>query len=87
MRAYGGDPTAWQPIASGDQTGYVDVDGVPAQGGTIVPGGLLFDAVVVVDGRGYNFALDGNVDHDYFVAMLTTVIFDAASAVDPTAAP
>jgi hypothetical protein len=86
MRAYGGDPSAWQPIAIGDQTGYIDYDGALAQGG-IVPGGLLYDAVVVVDARGYNFTLDGNVDHDYFVAMLATVVFDPAAAVDPNPAP
>lgn len=87
MRAYGGDPSAWHPIAIGDQTGFIAYDGSMAASGTIVPGGLLFDAVVVVDGRGYNFTLDGYVDHDYFAAMLATVVLDPASAVDPTAAP
>lgn len=90
MRAHaprGADPSAWHPIAIGDQTGFIAYDGSMAAGGTIVPGGLLFDAVVVVEGRGYNFTLDGYVDHDYFAAMMATVVLDPASAVDPTAAP
>lgn len=83
----GADPSAWRKVAIGDQTGFIDIEGPSPAGGSIAPGGYGFDALVVVDGRGYNFTLDGYVNYDYFVAIMATVVFDAASAVDPTAAP
>ena len=42
----------------------------------------MYDVVVVVDGRGYNFNIDRLVDRASFEAMLATVTFDAASAAD-----
>ena len=83
----GADPSTWSPTPIGDQVGLIDVDGVPALAGTIVPGGLLFDAVVVIDGRGYNFTMDGQLDHAALAAMLATVALDPDSAHDAAAAP
>ena len=77
----------WPKIAVGDQTGFITWDAAAPGGSTIVRGGHGFDVVVFVDGRAYDFSLDGNVDRDYLAAMLATVVFDPASAVDPTAAP
>ena len=68
------------PIAIGDQTGYVDEDGGPAAGGTVVTGGVIFDAAVVAGGRGYEFTLDGHVSRALFDALLATVSFDPATA-------
>ena len=70
-------------IKIGGETGYVDLDGEPAVGGAIVAGGVIFDAAVVVGGRGYVITMDGILDRAYFQAFLDTVSFDAPSAVDP----
>lgn len=77
-----GVPGTWEPVQMGGQPGYVDTDGIPALGGTIVPGGTLYDAVTVVGGRGYAFTLDGRVDRPLFDALLARVTFDPASAID-----
>jgi hypothetical protein len=69
-------------IAIGDQTGHVDEDGLSAGGGTVETGGVIFDAAVTADGRGYIFIMDGHVDNALFEAVLRTVTFDAANAVD-----
>lgn len=74
--------TCGRQISIGDQVGYVDEDGLSTEGGTVETGGRIFDAAVVVDGRGYIFILDGNVDTALFEALLRTVTFDAASAID-----
>ena len=70
------------PIAIGGATGYVTEDGGSALGGTVTAGGVIFDAAVVVDGRGYEFTLDGHVDRALFDALMASVTFDAAAAVD-----
>ena len=80
--ANGADPSSWPPLTIGGQAGKIDYDGVPAAGGTIAPGGLMYDAVVVVGNRAYNFNMDGNVDRATFDAFLATVVFDPASAAD-----
>lgn len=93
LRAYGAgagapvDLSTWGRIAIGDRQGYVDADGVPALGGTIVPGGRLYDAVVVVDARAYNFTMDGELGHDFFAAVLATVSFHPAAATDAPPSP
>lgn len=70
-------------VRIGAQTGYLDMDGVPAAGGAIVPGrSVTFDAAVVVGGRGYEFTMDGILDRAYFQAFLDTLTFDPASALD-----
>ena len=70
------------PIAIGPATGYVDENGGSASGGTVATGGVIFDAAVVVDGRGYEFTLDGHVDRALFDALMASVTFDASAAVD-----
>lgn len=45
-------------------------------------GGRVFDLVVVVGSRAYNFTMEGNVDHAFLLAMLATVEFDPSSATD-----
>jgi hypothetical protein len=62
----------------GDQVGVMSADGCKAQGATIAPGGLLFDVVVVVDQRAYNFTVDGMTDHAFVEAILATVVFNPA---------
>ena len=69
-------------VAIGNATGHVDEDGLSAQGGTVASGGVIFDAAVSADGRGYIFILDGHVDDALFEAILKTVEFDGPSAID-----
>ena len=59
---------------SPDTTAYIDLDGLPAAGGTIMPGGKIFDVAVAGPGpRAYVFTLDGNVDRAMLDAFLSTV--------------
>ncbi len=74
--------TCGRQIAIGDTVGHVDEDGLSVEGGTVETGGRVFGAAVVVDGRGYIFTLDGHVDTKLFEALLKTVTFDAANAID-----
>ena len=79
-------PQSWEPItiaalqyAPGtldpktDAGAYIDLNGVPAAPGTITPGGKVFDAVVVNNGTGWAFTLDGDVDRQMFDAFLDKV--------------
>ena len=74
-------PASWEKIQIAGVTAYVDVDGILAPGGTIAPGGKIFDAVAVVANAAYAFTLDGNVDRPMFDAFLKTVQFLPASIV------
>ncbi len=90
MTAYanGVSTSSWATVTIGGQAGKITRDGVPAAGGTVAPGGVMFDAVVVVGGRAYNFNMDGIVDRPTFNAFLTTVTFDPPAADDsPAASP
>jgi hypothetical protein len=82
LAAYAGgtDRATWPTIPIGGETGYITSDGVAAAGGTIAPGGRMFDAVVVSGDRAYNFNMDGNVDRPTFEAFLATITLDPASA-------
>jgi len=71
----------------GGQTGTVTLNGCLAAGGGIAPGGVVYDVIVVVDGRGYDFTVDGIVDAAYVQALLATVTFDPASAIDSPPSP
>jgi hypothetical protein len=75
-----GFASAWPSIRIGDKSGYVDLDGVTASQGTIKPGGPVFDAVAVADGRGYEFTLDGDVSRTDFERLLATTVFTSAFA-------
>ena len=48
---------------------------------TISPGGVIFDAVVVVTGHGYEFTLDGT-SIAMFDALLKTVTLSPSDAID-----
>ncbi len=82
--AAGGDVGSWANVAIFGQQGKIDYDGGPAGGGTIAPGGVMFDAVVVAGNRAYNFNMDGRVDRATFEAFLGTVTLDLASSVSLT---
>jgi len=84
--AGGADPTTWPAVDIGGQSGKVDYDGGPAASGTVAPGGVMYDAVVVVGGRAYNFNMDGLIDRPTFEAFLATVTFDPGSAAQPVPA-
>jgi hypothetical protein len=72
LRAYG-IPLDAQPITIDGHEATLVADGAPALGGTVATGGVMFDAVVVVDGRAYNFNMDGLVDRAQFDEILGTV--------------
>ncbi len=71
-------------VAVGDQVGVIRPEqwGTQASGAAVIPGALLYDAAVVVDGRGYDIGIDGAITDPYVRAMLATVAFDPAGAVD-----
>jgi hypothetical protein len=52
-------------------TGLIDLNGCSS---TDMPG-HVYSAAVVIDGRGYSFSMQRQVDHALFVAMLRTVSF------------
>ena len=71
-------PGSWEPVKMSSSGGagmeaYIDLDGPAAQGGTIVPGGKVFDAVAVAGDTAYAFTLDGDVDRPMFDAFMSTV--------------
>jgi hypothetical protein len=82
-----GDPSNWHPVSIGTVDGLIDADGCDAPGAPLGKGGQLFDAVVVFDGRAYDFTMDGQVSHADFVAVLATVTLNPAAAVDTSASP
>lgn len=79
MNAYlASSPPCGSPeqVSVGGQTGTLDANGCP---GAHPFGGLLYDLAVVAGGRGYDFAVEGQVDHAFFLAMLATVTFSPKS--------
>lgn len=84
LAGQGADPTTWPTVTIGGLQGSIDIDGGPAAGGTIAPGGRMFDAVVIAGRLAYNFNMDGNVDRAIFEAFLTTVKLPVVPALDKT---
>jgi hypothetical protein len=86
MTAYanGGDTSSWLAVTIDGQPGKIDYDGGPAAGGTITPGGVMFDAVVVADKRAYNFNMDGKIDRATFDALLAAVTLPVLPTLDKT---
>ena len=82
-----GPPANWLPVEIGTASGLMDADGCVAPGPPFGKGGQLFDAVVIVDGRAYSFAMDGELSRADFAAFLRTVTFDPAAAIEPSQAP
>jgi hypothetical protein len=83
----GFDPAAVDGLPTvmvGDQVGVIRPGqwGVVASSGALFTGDLLYDAAVVVDGRGYDLALDGAITDPYVRAFFAGVTFDPGSAVD-----
>jgi hypothetical protein len=81
-----GDRAAWPPVTVDGASGYLDIEAcpLPADRGFSTPD-LLFEVIVFSGGRVYQIGLDGAVDRGYFDAILATVHFDPASALDPPA--
>ena len=82
-----GPQAQWPHVTIGTGTGLVDANGCVAPGPPFGKGGRLFDAVVIVGGRAYNFAMGGELTYADFVAVLSTVTLGPARAVDPTLSP
>jgi len=73
-----------EQVPVGDRTGTVDLNDCPGQGRL---GGRVSDIAVVAGGRGYNFTMEGQVDHTFWLAMLAGVTFTPQSATDANPAP
>jgi hypothetical protein len=56
-------------LAVAGHAGVIDLNGCNS---TELPG-RIYDVVVVAGGRGYNFSMEGAVDHPFLLAMLATV--------------
>ena len=70
-------------VKVGPETGTVAVNGCVNLGaGGMIPGGRAYVVLLVVGGRAYDIILDGAVDPTYLEAILATVTFDPAAAVD-----
>ena len=81
-----GSPSCGDPeqVPVADEMGTVDLNGCAGQGRL---GGRVFDVAVVSGDRGYNFTMEGEVDHAFFLAMLAAVTLEPASAVDSSSPP
>jgi hypothetical protein len=91
LQAYcGRDPAAdcsnvkgtWPTTNVAGYIGYIDIDGLEASPGTIMPGGKIYEVVVPVQGHAYVFTLDGNVDRAMLDRFLASVDFRPYDAVD-----
>ncbi len=84
----GGAPVPRQATIDG-QVAWLAIDGCSTDGfgGIVTQGGRIFDVYVVKAGRGYDFTLDGNADHAYFMALLDSIRLDPSSAVSATPKP
>jgi|SRR5579864_1233574 len=60
-------------VSVGDQIGLIDGNDCAFDTSHGGYPGRLYDLVVVAGGRGYNFAMEGQVDHAFFLAMLATI--------------
>jgi hypothetical protein len=80
--AAGGDVASWPTVTIDGLPGRIDYDGGPASGGTIVPGGRMFDAVVVSGTFAFNFNMDGNVDRATFDTFLAAVKLPSLPSLD-----
>lgn len=68
-------------IVVNGRTWRIYYDGCPLPN-ALVEGGVVFGAVIVVDGRGYDVALDGAVNREFFQATLSTVTLAAAGTAE-----
>lgn len=68
-----------EQIPLGGSEATIDLNGCAGMGRL---GGLIFDLVVVVGDRAYNFTTEGNIDRDFLDVLLATIEFDPSSAVD-----
>jgi hypothetical protein len=75
------DRATWAPITIDGRAGFLTADGVAAAGGTIAPGGRMFDAVVIDGDRAYDFNMDGNVDRATFDAFIATIKLDPSAVM------
>jgi hypothetical protein len=68
-----------EQIQLGGSQATIDLNGCRGMGRL---GGRIFDLVVVVGDRAYDFTTEGNIDRDFLDALLATIEFDPSSAVD-----
>jgi hypothetical protein len=73
-----------EEVSVAGQSATIDLNGCHGQGRL---GGRVFDLVLVAGGRGYNFTMEGDVDHAMLLAFLATVALDPASAAVASPSP
>ena len=66
-----------QQIPLGRCRATLGLNGCPGEGRL---GGTIFDLVVVVGRRAYNFTTEGEIDRAFLMALLATITFEPASA-------
>jgi hypothetical protein len=82
-----GPPSSWPSVPIGASTGLITANGCEVPDPPLGKGGRIFDAVVIVDGRAYDFTMEGELDPADFAAVLAAVTLDPASAVDSSPPP
>lgn len=79
----GGDSSTWPRLAIDGVLGYLDMVDCPVPvDSKISERDIGFSAIVFAGGRVYAIGLDGDVDLDYFKALVVTVRLDPSSAID-----
>jgi hypothetical protein len=73
-----------EEVPVGGETGIIDLNGCDGLGRL---GGQVFDVVLVAGDRGYNFTMEGDVDHAMLLAMLGSVTLDPAAAAESSDSP
>jgi hypothetical protein len=74
-------------VTIGGASGLIAADGCEAPAPPRGRGGRLFEAVVFDGGRAYDFAMEGELTYADFLAFLSTITLDPATAVDATPTP
>ena len=73
----------WAQLVIDGRSGYLDAKGCTmGADGRIADRDVWFDALVFDGGRVYKISLDGDVDLDYFKAILATIQLEPLTAVD-----
>lgn len=75
-------PASWPRTKVSGADAYLTLDDVPAAGGTIKPGGRVFEVVVPTRQRAYVFTLDGAVDRAVLDSILASVELAPVDAID-----
>ncbi len=62
-------------VTIGGEAGVVTLNGCSAKGGTVAPGSVVYDVIVVHGNRGYDFTMDGHINAEYVMTILGSISF------------